>query len=77
MIPSRTYTLPYPIDSKKHVDIKFSAHDVFLESPSPGALNVERLEIQIIFKSLGWIKTKGSKRDSQSRLMSSTSDEYQ
>jgi hypothetical protein len=32
----------------KNVDIKFSAHDAFLKKPSPGTLNNERLESQII-----------------------------
>ena len=32
----------------KNVDIKFSAHDAFLEKPSSGALNIERLERKII-----------------------------
>jgi hypothetical protein len=34
----------------KNVDIKFSAHDAFLEKPSSGTLKVERLEIYNICK---------------------------
>ena len=34
--------------NKKHVDIKFSAHDTFLEQPPSGTLEIERLESQII-----------------------------
>jgi len=30
------------------IDIKFSAHDAFLEKPSSGTLKIERLESQII-----------------------------
>ena len=32
----------------KNVDIKFSAHDAFLEKPSSGTLKIEILESQII-----------------------------
>ena len=32
----------------KNVDIKFSAHDMFLEQPSSNTLKVERLENKII-----------------------------
>jgi hypothetical protein len=32
----------------KNVDIKFSAHDAFLEEPSSGTLKIERLGSQII-----------------------------
>ena len=32
----------------KIVDIKFSAHDTFLEKPSSGTLKIERLESEII-----------------------------
>ena len=32
----------------KNVDIKFSAHDVFLELPASGTLKIERFESQII-----------------------------
>ena len=32
----------------KNVDIKFSAHDAFLEWPSSSTLNIEILESQII-----------------------------
>jgi hypothetical protein len=34
----------------KNVDIKFSAHDTFLEKPSSGTLKIERLESGIIKK---------------------------
>jgi hypothetical protein len=37
----------------KNVDIKCSAHDVFLEQPSSDTLMVERLENKIISKVLG------------------------
>jgi hypothetical protein len=37
--------------SNKKVDIKFSAHDTFLKSPSSGTLKVEILENQIILNS--------------------------
>ena len=30
--------------NNKSVDIKFSVHDTFLESPSSGTLKIERLE---------------------------------
>jgi len=43
----------------KNIDIKFSVHDTFLESPSSGMLKVERLKNQIILKSLRAIKPKG------------------
>ena len=36
-----------PSDSNKNVDVKFSAHDAFLELPSSGTLKIERLESQI------------------------------
>ena len=45
-------------ECNENVDIKFSAHDSFLEQPSSGTLNVERLESQIILKVLG-SKPKG------------------
>jgi hypothetical protein len=32
------------VDMEEHVDIKFSAHGAFLEYPSSGTLNTERLE---------------------------------
>ena len=32
----------------KNVDIKFSAHDAFLEKPLSGTLEIERLDSQII-----------------------------
>jgi len=32
----------------KNVDIKFSEHNAFLKTPSPGTLKVERLKNQII-----------------------------
>jgi hypothetical protein len=37
-----------PSDSNTNVDIKFSAHDTFLEGPSSGTIKIERLENQII-----------------------------
>jgi hypothetical protein len=46
-----------PIWHNKNVDIKFSAHDAFLESPSSGTLKIERLESQIIW-SFGSNKIK-------------------
>ena len=49
----------------KNVDIKFSAHDAFLESPLSGTLKVERWEI---------FKTRGPKQDSQNQLRSSMSE---
>jgi hypothetical protein len=30
-----------------NVDIKFSAHDAFMEGPSSGTLKIERMESQI------------------------------
>jgi hypothetical protein len=42
----------------KNIDIKFSVHAMFLESPSSGTLKVERLKNQIILKSLRAIKPK-------------------
>ena len=53
----------------KNVDIKFSAHEAFLEWSSSGTLKIERLESQIIY-SFGSNKTKGPKRDSQNQLRS-------
>ena len=35
---------------QKHVDIKLSVQDAFLESPSPGTLKIKRLESQQILK---------------------------
>jgi hypothetical protein len=32
----------------KNVDMKYSAHDTFVEQPSPGTLKIDRLESQII-----------------------------
>ena len=32
----------------KNVNIKFRTHDAFLEKPSSGTLNIERLESQVI-----------------------------
>jgi len=32
----------------KNVDIKFSAHDTFLEKPLPGTVKIKRLESHII-----------------------------
>ena len=55
---------------KKKVDIKFSAHDAFLESPSSGTLKIERLESQIILKVLGSNKTNVTKHDGHDRLRS-------
>jgi hypothetical protein len=58
----------------KNVDVKFSAHDTFLELPSSGTLKIERLESQII-KVLGANKlNKGPKHDSQNRLSSPMSE---
>ena len=55
----------------RNVDIKFSAHDAFLESPSSRTLNVERLENKIILeKKLRAIKPKELKQDSQNLLKS-------
>jgi hypothetical protein len=34
------------LDNNKTVDIKFSAHDAFLEQPSSGTLKIERLKNQ-------------------------------
>jgi hypothetical protein len=48
--------------SNKNVDIKLSAHDAFLESPSSGTFKVENLENQIIYKFLGSIKRKDLNR---------------
>ena len=31
-------------NNEKNVDIKISAHDTFLEKPSSGTFNIERLE---------------------------------
>ena len=45
----------------KIVDIKFSAHDTFLEKPSSGTLKIERLESGII-KNFGSNKTKRPKK---------------
>ena len=39
------------VSSNKNVDIKYSAHDTFLEYHSSGTLKIERLEIQINFLS--------------------------
>jgi hypothetical protein len=36
------------IATNENVDIKFSAHDVFLELPASGTLKIERFESQII-----------------------------
>jgi len=47
------------IPCNKNVDIKFSAHDAFLELPSSGTLKVGRLENLIILKVLGASKPKG------------------
>jgi hypothetical protein len=44
--------------TNKNVDIKFNAHDTFLEYASSGTLKIERLECQII-KNVGSNKTKG------------------
>ena len=49
---------PHTVCCNTNVDIKFSAHDPFLESSSSGTLKIERLESQI-FKVLGPIKPKG------------------
>ena len=44
--------------SNKNVDIKFSAHDAFLEYPLSGTFKIDRLERQIIL-SFGSNNTKG------------------
>ena len=54
----------------ENVDIKFSAHNAFLEKPSSGKLKTERLESQVIFKVFGSNKTKEPKQDSQNQLRS-------
>ena len=41
--------------SNKNVDIKFSAHDTFLEQPLSGALKIERLDSQIIYHYGFWL----------------------
>ena len=46
--------------SNKNVDIKLSAHDAFLESPSSGTFKVENLENQIKRKDLNRIAKIGS-----------------
>ena len=46
----------------RNVDINFSAHDAFLESPSSGTLKIEKLEHHIILKSFGAIRPKGLNR---------------
>ena len=51
------YYLHFP---HKNVDIKFSAHDVFLELHLPGTLKAKIFERQIILKYLGARKPKGS-----------------
>jgi hypothetical protein len=57
------------IAGSKNVDIKFSAHNPFLEESSSGTLKIERLESQII-ESFGSNKTTGPEHDSQRRLRS-------
>ena len=47
--------------NKTH-DIKFSAHNMFLEYPSSVTLKIERLENKIILKILGASKSKGLNR---------------
>ena len=50
----------YPFDivkhfidlNKKNIDIKFSVHDTFLESPSSGTIIIKRMESQITKKPL-------------------------
>jgi hypothetical protein len=44
--------------TNQNVDIKFSAHDTFLEKHSSGTLKIRRLESQAI-SSFGSNKTKG------------------
>jgi hypothetical protein len=51
--PLFDYTMHIKKNYKKNEDIKFSAHDAFLEWPLSDSLKVERLESQIIFKSFG------------------------
>ena len=53
----------------KNVDIKFSAHDAFLENPSTGTLQIEILDCKIIY-SFGSNKTKCVNEDNQYRLRS-------
>ena len=36
------------LSNNKNVDIKYSAHNTYLEWPSSGTINIERLESQII-----------------------------
>ena len=48
-----------PIPDSKNADIKFSAHEAFLENHSSGTFNIDILESQIIQKCLGTIKPKG------------------
>lgn len=55
----------------KSLDIKFIAHDAFLERPSSDTLKIERLERQMLQKCLGANKNpKGHKHDIQNRLRS-------
>ena len=54
---------PFSIQCNKNVDIKFSAHNAFLEQPSSGTFNDKRLESQIIW-SFGSNKTKGHQQNS-------------
>ena len=49
---STIYRHPY-----NNVNVKFSAHDAFLESPSSGMLKVESFANQIILNFLEAIKT--------------------
>jgi hypothetical protein len=51
-----------PIHNNKNVDIKFSAHDTFLEWPSSDILKIERLKSPKIHKCLGEINPNGLKR---------------
>jgi hypothetical protein len=52
-------------NSNTNVDIKFSAHESFLEEDSLGMLQIERLESQIIKNTLETSKPKGLNRVSK------------
>jgi hypothetical protein len=54
----------------KNVDIKFSAYDSFLESSSTGTFKVERLDIQIMQRFVGAIKTKGHTKNRSTSIKS-------
>ena len=65
MVENITFTF---LGNDKNVDIKFSAHDAFLEKPSSGTLKTKILENQIILKIFGGKKTKGPIQNYQNRL---------